>query len=47
MKKITLVREELRSKEHTKSIKIFVIFFERKLFNVILFQMREMAEGHF
>ena len=47
MKKISLVREELRLKEHMKSINIFVITFERKLFNVILFQTREMAESHF
>ena len=47
MKKISLVREELRSKGHMKSIKIFVITFERKLFNVIRFQTREIAESHF
>ena len=47
MKKIRLVREELRLKELMKRINIFVITFERKLFNVILFQTREMAESHF
>ena len=47
MKKIILVIEELRSKELMKSIKIFVITFERKALNVILFQTREMAESHF
>ena len=47
MKKISLVREELFSKEYLKGIKIFVITFERKLCNVILFQTGEIAKSHF
>ena len=37
------VREELRSKEHIKSVNNFVMTFKRKPFSVILFQTREMA----
>ena len=45
MKKISLVREELFSKEYLKGIKIFVITFERKLFNVILFQTGKLLKA--
>ena len=44
MKKIGSVRGELRSKEHMKSIRIFIITFERKPFHVILFQTEAISE---